>query len=47
MLTDYRYLQIIAVQSGAETYSHHRFKRLGAYNLCLLSKGALVHRLFT
>ena len=47
MLADYRYLQIITVQGGAEIHIHHRFKHPGAYNLCLPSKGALVHQLFT
>ncbi len=47
MLIGYRYPQTVAVQSSAGPYSRHRFKHLGAHNLCLLSRGALVHQLCT
>ncbi len=47
MLIGYRYLGIITVQSGAGLYKRHRFKCLGAHNLCLPSRGALAHQLFT
>ena len=47
MLADYRYLQIITVQGGAETHIRHRFKHSGANNLCLFSEGALAQQLFT
>ncbi len=43
MLIDYRYPQAIAVQSGASIYIRHRFKHVGAYNLCLFSRGVSVH----
>ncbi len=47
MLIGYRYPQTVAVQGGAGPYSRHRFKHSGASNLCLLSRGALVHQLCT
>ena len=47
MLIDYRYSEIIPVQSGAGLYNHHRFKTLGAIHLCPYSEGALAHQLFT
>ncbi len=47
MLIGYRYQEIITVQSGAGLYNSHRFKPLGAHNLCLLSGGALAHLLYT
>lgn len=43
MLLDYRYPQAIAVQSGASRYIRHRFKHLGAHDLCLFSRGVSVH----
>ena len=47
MLIGYRNPRIIIVQGDAGLYSYHRFKHLGAHNLCLLSRGALVHQLST
>ena len=47
MLIDYRYLQIITVQGGAETHTRHRFKHSGANNLCLFLEGTSAQQLFT
>ena len=35
MLIGYRNPRIIIVQGDAGLYSYHRFKHLGAHNLCL------------
>ena len=47
MLIDYRYPEIIIVQGGAGLHDRHRFKSLGASNLCLYSSGALAQQLYT
>lgn len=48
MLAGYRYPTTIAVCSdGGTKYAHHSFTLSGEHNLCIVTRGGLVHLQFT